>query len=74
MWIGATSPYCTKHKGRIVLIKLKSRGDIDFWNTEMCQIEDCYGAAEKIYASKELSIIDVCTEHYIRLMREDTNG
>lgn len=56
------------------MIKLKSRGDIDFWNTEMCQIEDCYGAAEKIYASKELSIIDVCTEHYIRLMREDTNG
>jgi hypothetical protein len=74
MWIGANSPYCTKHKGRIVLINLKSRGHIDFWNTELCQIQDCYGSSEKLYSDKEHTGIDVCNEHYIRLMHEVNNG
>jgi len=51
-------------------IEIKSRGDIDFLNLDLCQIKDCYGEAEKLYSDPEHPTIDVCLEHYIRLMRE----
>jgi len=52
------------------LIELKSRGEADYWDMDMCRIKDCYGPAEKLYSDSEHSMIDVCLEHHSRLMGE----
>jgi len=51
-------------------IEIKSRGDIDAFNFDLCQIKDCYGPAERLYSSAEHTGIDVCLEHYFRLVKE----
>ena len=51
-------------------MQLKSRGEADYWNTEICRIKDCYGPSEKLYSDGENAMIDVCIEHYFRLMKE----
>ena len=56
--------------GNVLNIEIKSRGDIDAFNFDLCQIKDCYGAAERLYSSAEHTGIDVCIEHYFRLVKE----
>jgi hypothetical protein len=56
--------------GNILNIEIKSRGDIDAFNFDLCQIKDCYGPAERLYSSAEHTGIDVCLEHYFRLVKE----
>jgi hypothetical protein len=56
------------------LIQLKSRGEADYWDFDICRIKDCYGPAEKLYSDGENSLVDVCSEHYFRLMKERDNG
>ena len=51
-------------------IEIKSRGDIEAFNFDLCQIKDCYGPAERLYSSSEHTGIDVCIEHYFRLVKE----
>lgn len=56
--------------GNILKIEIKSRGDIEAFNFDLCQIKDCYGPAERLYSSSEHTGIDVCIEHYFRLVKE----
>ena len=57
-------------RGNILKIEIKSRGDIDAFNFDLCQIKDCYGPAERLYSSTEHTGIEVCIEHYFRLVKE----
>jgi hypothetical protein len=56
--------------GNILKIEIKSRGDIDAFNFDLCQIKDCYGPAERLYSSTEHTGINVCIEHYFRIVKE----
>ena len=56
--------------GNVLKIEIKSRGDIEDFNFDLCQIKDCYGPAERLYSSAEHTGIDICIEHYFRLVKE----
>jgi hypothetical protein len=52
------------------MFKLKNREELIYSALHVCHIEGCKLEAEKIYASSESSIIDVCNKHYDLLIKE----
>jgi len=54
------------------VIKLKNPKDLIYSAFQVCEIEDCKRESEKVWASSETRIIDICQEHFdqIELERE----
>jgi hypothetical protein len=52
------------------VIKLKDPKDLIYSAFQVCEIEGCKKESEKIWASSEIRIVDICKEHFDQLQLE----
>ena len=52
------------------MLPLKNSKDLIYSAFQVCEVELCKNEAEKIYASSESRIIDLCESHYDQIIRE----
>jgi len=52
------------------MIKLKDPRALPYAGFQVCEVEDCKEESEKIWASSEIRIIDVCLNHYNQINNE----
>ena len=56
------------------MIKLKDPRALPYAGFQVCEIDPCSAEAEKIWASSETRIIDICTKHYDQIKIERYNS
>ena len=52
------------------MIKLKDPKDLIYSAFQVCEIEGCKKESEKIWASSETRIIDICKDHFNQIESE----
>lgn len=52
------------------MIELKNPKDLPYAGYQVCEVKDCKEQSEKIWASSEIRIIDLCLKHYDQLRNE----
>jgi hypothetical protein len=52
------------------MLKLKDPRKLIYFAFQICEIEECKEEAERIYASSESRIIDLCQKHYNQITSE----
>ena len=53
-----------------MMLPLKNPKDLIYSAYQICEVESCKKEAEKIYASSESRIIDLCESHYDQIISE----
>ena len=52
------------------MIKLKDPRALPYAGFQICEVDPCMEEAEKIWASSETRIIDICKKHYQQITSE----
>jgi hypothetical protein len=52
------------------MLPLKNPKDLIYSAYQVCEVESCKKEAEKIYASSESRIVDLCESHYDQIINE----
>ena len=56
------------------MIRLKDPRKLIYSGFQVCEVDPCENESEKIWASSEIRIIDICQEHYDEVKRERFNS
>ena len=51
-------------------MRLKDPKSLIYFAFQICEIEECQDEAEKIYASSESRIVDLCQNHYDKIISQ----